>query len=261
MRILRKHSHEHKNTSGRTRFGIDVYIYEEAYKWEEGLFHLDYKGSVDLKQLKDNEFSICFCKVLVHLPFDLRYGCNLIRVKIQEIEQSAVQNHQLDLCASLDELCQLIDAVPLITKIVAPNFAIDANGNYDESFMLEYLNQDPDFSPRDIPCAISSYTEILLDQLKAREHILCPVRNEWVFNCFQFLFHFLPNEFDIKQIHQDAVFQLVPESVTDFILDISREPGHFLYIEDRDEIDKEVIIAYMNQENEAMCYFLLNQAS
>jgi hypothetical protein len=261
MRILRRHTHEHKNAHGRTRFAIDVYIYEEPYIWEEGLFHWDHKGHVDLKQLKDNELGICFSKVLVHLPFDLRYGCKLIKEKIQEIEHSTAQNHHLDLSVSLDELCQLIDAVPFIDKIVAPTFAINDNGDYDESFMLEYLNQDPDFRPRDIPCAISSYSELLLDQLKAQEHILCPMRNEWVFNCFQFIFHFSPNEFEIKQIDQHVVFQLVPESITDFVLDISREPGHFLYIEDRAELDKDVIIAYMNQENEAVCYFLINEAA
>lgn len=261
MKILRKDSYEHKGDGVKTRFKIDIYVFEEAYLWREGEFQFDFEETVNLNQLKDNEFGMCFAKLILHLPIDLRHGSEEIKSKIREIENLLTKHIHLDITAHLIELCAMIDRIPQIEKIYAPDFVLNEDGNYDDSSILDWLEKNTDYSPSILPCLIGTYTETTYEELKQNERLLIPDINKWVFNCMHFLFDFIPHEFEIQAIDKQTFFALIDQCFLDQVLDIISQPGCFLRIESVEDRDKEVALVYMNEQNEPLFYFFPDLAA
>jgi len=257
MHILKKHSYEHKNESGRTLFLIEVYVYDQPYVFNKGFFECEFEENIDRKFLKSNEFLICISKVLIHMPYDITEENDELKKKIHQIERMAIANIHSDLNEKLFELGKMIEDIPYIEKIYAPEFAIDTNGNYDESYMLDFLNKEKSYNPLAMPITIGAYTDLLFQDIIEQNQEICPKNNLWAFNCIEFALQFFSNHLQIKSISIHSLIQIIDNSIIDVVLEYMPETSHYLYIEPIDQKDPELVIAFVNKDNKILNYFFL----
>ena len=254
MKIRRNIRHEQKDRNGRTLFALDVHLYEEQMTWFEGTFMYAFEEIDEQVVKSDDHLSFLHTRVVVHLPLDPIRDNEETKDVLEKIDTCLKKDQYADITPLLEELCKWIMAVDNIAWIYTPDFALDENGNYDDSFIIKELENGEhpilqSFSP------LGLYTEYLLNKTDNHATVLSDESHQWLFNCLRFLFQFVPNHFPSERIGMEQVIAEVEEEIRDYVLDLSSLPGYFMAIRFNEKGKEEVLYAFCTMNDETLCYF------
>jgi hypothetical protein len=253
-RNIRNIRHEQKDQNGRTLFALDVQLYEEQMTWFEGTFMYAFEDNDEQVVKSDDHLSFLHTRVVVHLPLDPIREVELTKEVLHKIDKCLKKDQHADITSLLKELCELIMAVENIAWIYTPNFALDENGSYDDSFIIKELEKGEhpilqSFSP------LESYTEYLLNKTDNHATVISDDSHQWLFNCLRFLFHFMPSQFPAERIGMEQIINEVEDEIRDYVLDLSSLPGYFMVIRHYEKGKEEVFYAFCTMNDEPLCYF------
>jgi hypothetical protein len=225
--------YEHKNHEGRTLFLIEAvhYIIED---------------------------DLCYGEVLIHLPIHLPYLIKDIDLKIKSLETMFQDiNINFDPIRYMQEIVILIEGIPSIEKLYAPDFLLDENGDYDDSFVKSYLTifQDKDFRCSKIP--YMDYSGLKLIEILENAPSYCSAKSDpWLLNIISFYYcYFTKKECFEHIISTEVAMNFIGQNYGDVIFDIYENTGYFVLSHD-DEKD-EFILLYNDENSNTKCYFFL----
>ena len=255
MKILRKIRHQQKDQNGRTLFAIDVYLYEEQMVWFEDVFIHAFEESDEHAVKSDDYLAILSTAVVVHLPIDPTRDAEETKELKKKLDAALKKDQNADITPLLEELCELITAFEKIAWIYTPDFALDENGNYDDTYILKELeNAETQIIPQFLS-PLGTYTEYLLDNVDENVRVISEESNCWLFNCLRFLFNLMPGEFPSERTDIDQVIPQIEDELRDYVLDLSSLPGYFMALQFFGNGKEEVLYAFYSTNDEPICYF------
>lgn len=225
--------YEHKNQEGRTLFLI------------EAVHHI----------IEDD---LCYGEVLIHLPIHLPYLSKDIDLKIKSLETMFQDiNINFDPIRYMQEIAILIEGIPSIEKLYAPDFLLDENGDYDDSLVNKYLNifNIKKLSYPRIPC--KDYAWFKLKEFYENAPSYCSAKSDpWLLNIISFYYcYFTKKECFEHIISTEVAMNLIGQNYADVIFDIYENTGYFVLSHDDDK--DEFILLYNDENSNTKCYFFL----
>jgi hypothetical protein len=225
--------YEHKNHEGRTLFLI------------EAVHHI----------IEDD---LCYGDVLIHLPIHLPYLSKDIDLKIKSLETMFQDiNIDFDPILYMQEIAILIEGIPNIEKLYAPDFLLDENGDYDDSLINNYLNifNIKKLSYSSIPC--KDYAWFKLKGFYENTPSYCSAKSDsWLFNIISMCNSDFVNKDCFKHIiSTEIALNLIGQNYGDVLFDIYENTGYFVLSHD-DEKDH-FFLLYNDENSNTKCYFFL----
>jgi hypothetical protein len=259
MKVLKNIRYEEKNELGISLFAIDLIIYEEYYYWNEESSSFVKKYKIDPSCPKDNQHRFLSVIVKPQFPFDLRVDNLPIQNKIAKIEKMSLRSNIKDelLIKELKELSKLILEIPNISKIYLPNFALDKEGNFDESFVLEQIKLEQYTVNNPKHYHLGEYAIRLFTKINDEKSYVFYNENKWLCDLQAFYMSYYSNYIINIKLSKEEALDIVDPSLKNLILDVYHIPGHFFYVNSIDDDDDDTCLGYMNENNEIMFFTCL----